>query len=530
MFKTFKSCWKTIVATAALLAASVVPSLGQASGAHYSASGNYNLVDNRANCATYQCFVPQNYTSTGANASFSSISTGGGYVLGLNQWGGVYTLPTGADSGAQSLWALAPQTTTAGLTGATGPIKQLAVRNSTEIYALVPNATCTSVGGAGVYAIYEWQSSQSSWAVHNGCLSQFSISLDGIMVGTSKGQLFYSKNPATPNATWAHFSSTGWTNSFYYGGLIYAQKGVVMYVVDPSTGTATSMGGGNGTGFTVASDGTALVVGMDGYLYTMDLNVTSPVWARQGGTYLGGTTSLYGTDILGVFALNSAGVPSHYLVIAMTVGGTLSGYYDCTVLGGHCPAGAVHTLHFNLAFPHGIGNGEQQVSGAPGSNLAVQSNDLSLVCDPYFGGWDGPGECWVGTTTSQVQCSVMGFISNPPPSVPKYTIEKEIAFTKYGNVATRATPPCRLVFGFWECTYTVVPICSNTNNPDYKYASGNFGDAWIRDYDFPAWNSVGFCSRVDFPTGHSTWLCVQGTAILTIGTGNLASGVCTYNP
>jgi hypothetical protein len=528
MFKALKSCWKTLLVTATLLVGSA---FGQAA---YTTTGGYRLVDNRATCASHQCFVPADYTASGETAKLTSISSGGDYILGVDAAGSIWTLATFPASGARSLWTSALQNTPTGLTGRTGVVLSVAVRNSTEIYALAPTAVCTGQNAKG--QIFQWVSTANppQWIPHSGCLDKFFVSQDDLMVGTQNGNLWYSADPTDGTAaTWTKFpTGSGWTSAVSYAGQIFAMQGEVMYVLNLSSGTYQPMGGGQGPSLIVTSDGTGLAIGLDGYLYTMDVKATTPVWTKQAGTYLGTTASLYGGDTGTVFSINSSSVPSHYLAIAMSAYVSISGNYNCALFGGTCPPNSMHTATAHVAFPHGLGNGIAKSVGPPATYLYATAEDSSLLCDPMFGQWNAP-ECVVstGSNTSNVSCSVMGIIGNFVANLPTWKVEKEIAYTKYLNLGAKPGTECYVSeYGNITCTFIVTPICSNTANPDYKYLSGTFGDPWVRDYYYPAWRSVGVCARLVFNTGHTGWLCTQASSLLTVGTGDLTDGVCTYNP
>jgi hypothetical protein len=106
-------------------------------------------------------------------------------------------------------------------------------------------------------------------------------------------------------------------------------------------------------------------------------------------------------------------------------------------------------------------------------------------------------------------------------------VETEIAYTKFANIG--GGTGCVLSGGGEVCTWYVSPICSNTTLPDYKYPNGDGPPAWIRDYDFPAWNSVGTCLRVDFTGGHSPWMCLPLWPA-NVFTQSVTPAVCSYNP
>lgn len=110
-------------------------------------------------------------------------------------------------------------------------------------------------------------------------------------------------------------------------------------------------------------------------------------------------------------------------------------------------------------------------------------------------------------------------------------VDEEFAYTKFVNNGLRNGGNCQSTMFGILCTWNVLPICTNTATPDYRYPGGPIPNAWIRDYSFPAWNSVGACTRVEFGNGtHTPWLC-NNTILATLGTGNpTPSNVCTYNP
>ena len=110
-----------------------------------------------------------------------------------------------------------------------------------------------------------------------------------------------------------------------------------------------------------------------------------------------------------------------------------------------------------------------------------------------------------------------------------WTTQSELAYTKFANMGLRAGGGCVGSGPGLVCSWEVAPICSNTAAPDYKYPGGPPPDAWFRDYDFAAWRSVAACSRVVWGTGHSAWLC-QNLVLLTIGTSDVSSGICSNNP
>lgn len=110
-----------------------------------------------------------------------------------------------------------------------------------------------------------------------------------------------------------------------------------------------------------------------------------------------------------------------------------------------------------------------------------------------------------------------------------WTIQDELAYTKFLNTGLNGNGACVTSGGGEVCTWNVRPICSNTAAPDYRYPGGPPPNAWIRDYYFAAWRSVGACIRVVFSNGHTPWLC-QPVWPANLGTGDVSSGSCTYNP
>jgi hypothetical protein len=112
------------------------------------------------------------------------------------------------------------------------------------------------------------------------------------------------------------------------------------------------------------------------------------------------------------------------------------------------------------------------------------------------------------------------------------TTQDEIAYTKFGNIGMLNGGSCvKDAGGFLVCSYAVVPLCSNTTSPDYKYPNMSGPPAYIRDYYYAAWRSVGACSRLIWgsPQHATTWICGPIWPF-NVGTGDVSSGVCSYHP
>lgn len=113
--------------------------------------------------------------------------------------------------------------------------------------------------------------------------------------------------------------------------------------------------------------------------------------------------------------------------------------------------------------------------------------------------------------------------------VVQYTKETEHAYTKFQNMGLSGTGGCVMSGGQEVCSWIVAPLCTvSTTPPDYKNPSLTIPPI-IRDYDFLAWRSVGECARLDWGKAHSTWTCVPIWPV-NIGTANVSSATCTYNP
>ena len=465
--------WIKKLALAATLLASSCWCLGQGIGtSNYTATASYSIVDNQTNCQTNNCFIVTDTQSNGtAKTNFISISTGqDGYVLGLDATGELWTLPIAAATGKQSLWTLATQNTSVGITG---PITGIAVRNASEIYALGHSATCAASNES---AVYEWAGSQ--WEAHNGCLKQMSVSSDDVLAGVdSYGNVWYTSNPTSTTATWTVVpASLYWTDVAVYNGTVAfaVQNGTgVIYAITLANGTYVSTGGGtDSNSLAVTPDGYLFTVGTDGYAYILNVaSATTQPWVRLGSASIGTTTKLFGSVKSSIFALASE-TPSHYLAYAVSASVTVSGNYTCPSNG--CPAKSIHTATAKISWPHTYAAGVATNAGVPSTYLQAQAQSTSSVCDPWYGDPDGP-DCNVDNPiTGQVECSVMGQIFSA--ALPR-VFNWEMAYTRVASLGTK-TGCVTSRYGSTKCAWNVTNWCTELSSPP----DNNFTGAAITDY------------------------------------------------
>ena len=446
--------------------------------------------------------------------------------MGIDSTGNLYELPVKQSSGG-SKWVKLAAPRYPGVA-----IKALAVRTAKEVYAIYQGSYCAN-------QLHRWNG--TSWANINNCFDEIDVTTDGALYAINHAGLYYSTNPtgATPTFTffgpgWLHFA--GVNNNLAYASTKPVAFKNYFALVNISANTSTTVtglpSGAVPASFKVTSDNKLWIksiAGSYGTLYVYDLNDPAAVWVNLSGQSY---TAVFGNLSSDLFAINSTGTPFHYLTTRLMATETVTGYYDCTGMpNNQCPQGSLHTATATVGFPSSptVSN---QVAGAPASYLNVSATGIANMCDPIFG---DPFlyNCQVATGTGGVvTCPMMGrlFAANDEGSGPSWSTETETASTKFLNTGLHAGGGCVPNMFGEVCSWNVAPTCSNTSNPDYRFPGGPPPDAWIRDYDFEAWDSKAECLRLNFNGLHTPWMC-QNLIVFTIGTSDTTpSNSCTYNP
>jgi hypothetical protein len=473
---------------------------GAAVGAQYTSTDHYTLVDNQSNCVTYNCLILTNKTSSGAPVSFWQISSGfDGYTLALDGAGNVWTIPTSHTTAA--FWSKV-------ITMGSG-LKGIAVRNATEIYALIPAGGCAT----NYYQLARWT---DHWVYISGCLTEMSITADNYLVGLYAGGLYYTSNPddVGNSPTWVRVGTqTNWSHVTASNGTEgFATIGTVLYRVNFSASTWAVVSGAPAISNTLSS----LAATPDGYLF-----VRSNVAGTKGNFYVysfgdslsttwtnlkGNVAFVGGGTRLALFAQDSAANLYHYLAVALSHTSNVVGSYDC---GAGCPAGAMHTASAMGNFPHGIQTvTSHYVTVSPATQVNVSHVDVSTICDPVFGDPSSP-DCFLSgpRTTAQVSCSVMGSLFQSVSSIT--LLDEKIAFTRVIYKGTGGHNCSTDKYGINWCAYDVDNWCSPSTDTPYTLA--DFTGRSVKDAHFYGyWNTYTACVRV-LSLG---WTCLDGGGII----------------
>jgi hypothetical protein len=493
--------------------------IGQANYAKYD---SYGIVDNLGNCVTQNCLLQTSMTTTGTNVVLTQVSSGfDGYVLGVDASGSFWTLPFATTS--KSLWTKVP----AMGSGAA----YVAVRNKNEIYALF--GAC---GASNLWAIHGWNG--SSWRTLSGCLSEISVTDDDVLIGINytNSLAYFTTNPGVTPTSWAQLAG-GWTHiAGYNHELAFGSAGYQLYQINPSTNVYTVMTGAPPVSLNplqpmvTTSDGYLFLrvangsPGPNGNLYYYNFGSSNPTWVNiyNWAANLGG-----GASRNGLFFLDANGYPYHVLMTALAHSTTISGNYLCPPAG--CPTGSYHTAFAGGNFPHGYNTATQATSsGAPASYLSATLNDVSGLCDPFFGD-PASIECFVGAYGAGVNCSVMGNIFSSGGGGGHFTWQSEMAFTQaYWDRNDTAPPSCLKS----ACIYPVHNQCTlGTSPPDDPIGSilsGNYTDIVIEPTPRVTWRTAARCWRIYAP---GPWICgpLQYAGMVGLNVP-LAPFTCTHNP
>lgn len=491
-------------------------------GANYQTTESYGLADNIGNCVANNCLVTTNRGSGGGQVSFVQVSTGyDGTVMGLDGAGNVWSIPLAPASGG-SVWSKIPAMTNASL-------KQIAVRNSGEIFALMPTVACNGSG----YKIYKWGG--SSWVGVNGCLQEISITADDTLVGFTAYGMWYTLNPnvSSNNPTWTHLNTV--SNYSHVAGVSFQQTyvtiGNTLYSMNLSSGVATLVAGNPPS---VANTLGALTASPDGFLFVVaqfpGRNGNLFSYNSQSGTWINlliaqGTSVSFvgGNSRFFLFAQSTTNILSHVLMLSVTHTTTTTGYYDCGVSNAGCPQGAMHTVYAYGNFTHSSNpNQSDSVTVTPWSTASVSHLDTSLGCDVLYNDWGGV-ECLVSNPTGKVVCSIMGGIFTRILNF--HPIQSMVAYTRVYYIGVGGHDCIKDNNGFFKCLFDVANWCTAATTPplvDFTGHSVKDTKAWL------FWDTFTPCLQVfGFP-----WQCADfGFENLTIASGfnvpNPPLGNCT---
>jgi hypothetical protein len=478
----------------------LLPTVATAQTNHYTGTEQYQVVDNQSNCVTHNCWILTNTGSGGGAVSFAQISSGfDGYTLGLDGAGNIWSLPFSDPATGKSLWTK--------VTALGSGIKGIAVRSSTEIYALYSDPACPVA-----YSLKRWDGSSyhGTW----GCLFSISVTGDGVLTGIgSDHQMYYTLNPRVTQPTWVGITAPSggtWGNVVGQSSTVaFGNSGNVLYEINLSTGGLTVVSGAPAVSNTannmaVTSDNYLFVrsntAGTNGNIYAYYFGTSSGQWTNLPGN----TTLLGGSVRFSLFSQDSSAYLYHYLAMALHHVSTVNGYFDCGPHG--CPTGSMHTATAYGYFAHGYNTAHSaSVTVTPSTNVAVIHADTSGLCDPIFGD-PGSSDCFLSDNTylqARVACSAMGQIFTKAWN--SFSLNKfEIAYTRVQYTGALRTNCSFDDLNRYWCDYPVRNWCTvNTTPPDSDYTGKTVHDI----SGFAYWETWSPCVSI---LG-TPWMCLNDT-------------------
>lgn len=306
---------------------------------------------------------------------------------------------------------------------------QITVLAGTVVWALQSQPSCNGFNPAQ-YGIYSWNG--ASWTQPNTskCSSFLRVAGDGTLFSIEANQISWSTN-AGVSYTWLQ-GSISYVSPFSKDIACAVNTSGKIFFFDPTTnkfvqgptqptGTAVSCIDAPGMGLsqTSATNNVAL----------LSLNSAGSVQLLNNSTgVFGSVTGLTASSLVGfhkgyVLALDSAGHPYHWNVLAPLVSGTTSGTWNsgCPGPGHVCSPSATHTLNLQVKFSsgHGVnaGAGMQSTTGPWNSALNVYTWDINPGCDPEFGIPADP-ECVVEDAGDDI-CNESGQGIGAPGDIPQ---------------------------------------------------------------------------------------------------------------
>jgi len=325
--------------------------------------------------------------------------------------------------------------------------------DSSNLYSLKAYSTC-GTGTYGVFRLYN-----GSWVWLNGCLKQFTVSVDDVIAGVD-GKLLYSSNDN--GTTWNTIGTGSWTyaaNADAY--TLCAVNNGQLYLLNSSGGMSlmSPQPPGTPSGCAISQgEFTLMEWGTSGNVYYFD--VPTNVWksVTMGGLVVAELTLSQKGYIL---ALDSGGHPYHWNVYAAYIYGATTGSWDgCPGPSDHCAPGVTHTGKIQVKFPHSLNGVMGTWTGAPTSNMNANSWDANVLCDPFFGELTD-AEC-VPTSTGQEVCNATGESLGSPPQPPSWQPSRDFGiYTGVRNIGT----PYSMGNGWWDVSYDCYTTHTGACNP-----------------------------------------------------------------